>query len=88
MSINPLATPPDDNGNQVPIGQTGDGFSSIPVGVTQSVLENYINDGTTTYVVTNEEYEFAKNETNRSIKLLSPNLLENVVRELREVLSK
>jgi len=86
ININPMATPPDDNGNQVPIGQTGDGFSSVAVGVTQSVLENYINDGTTTYVVTNEQYEFGENETNRSIKLLSPNLLENVVRELREVL--
>ena len=88
ITLNPMATPPDDNGNQVPVGQTGDGFSSIPVGVTQSVLENYINDGTTTNVVTNEEYEFSKNETSRSIKLLSPNLLENVVRELREVLSR
>ena len=86
--LNPLATPPDDNGDQVPIGQTGDGFSTSAVGVTQSVLENYINDGTTTYSITNEEYEFGKNETNRKIRLLSPELLENVVRELREVLSR
>ena len=85
--LNSLATPPDDNGNQVPLGQTGDGFTEYAVGVTQTVLENYINDSTTTYVVTNEEYEFVQNETNRSIKLLSPELLENVVRELREVLS-
>jgi len=88
VNINPLGTPPDDSGNQVPIGQTGDGFSSLPVGVTQCVLENYINDGDTTYIVTNEEYEFIKNETNRKIRLLSPELLENVVRELREVLSQ
>ena len=88
VNINPLGTPPDDIGNQVPIGQTGDGFSSLPVGVTQCVLENYINDGDTTYIVTNEEYEFIKNETNRKIRLLSPELLENVVRELREVLSQ
>ena len=50
ININPLGTPPDDSGNQVPIGQTGDGFSSSPVGVTQCVLENYINDGDTTYI--------------------------------------
>ncbi len=85
-TLNPLGTPPDDKGNQVPLGQTGDGFAA-PVGVTQTVLENYINDSETNYIITNEEYEFGKNETNRSIKLLSPELLENVIRELREVLS-
>tara|TARA_R100001443_G_scaffold87091_1_gene93653 strand:- start:344 stop:1234 length:891 start_codon:yes stop_codon:yes gene_type:complete len=87
ITLNPMATPPDDLGNQVPLGQTGDGFSSIPVGVTQTVLENYINDNDTNYIITNEEYEFGKNELNRKLKLLSPELLENVVRELREVLS-
>ena len=86
VTLNPMATPPDDNGNQVPIGQTGDGFSSIPVGTTQTILENYINDQDTTYLITNEQYEFGNNEKNRKIKLLSPELLENVVREMREVL--
>ena len=84
--LNPMATPPDDNGNQVPLGQTGDGFSSTQVGVTQTVLENYIIEKNNNYVITNEEYEFTDNEKNRSIKLLSPELLENVVREFREIL--
>ena len=84
--LNPIATPPDDSNKQVPLGQTGDGFSSIPVGVTQTILENYIIDKSTNYVVTNEEYEFKDNETNRSIRLLSPELLENVVREFRDIL--
>ena len=86
--LNPMGTPPDDKGNQVPLGQIGDGFSTYPVGVTQTVLENYINDAQTSYIITNEEYEFGENETNRTIKLLSPELLENVVREFREVLNK
>lgn len=85
--INPLATPPDSNGRQVPLGLTGDGFASLPVGVSQTVLENYINEDVATYVVTNEEYEFIENETSRQIKILDPRLLENVVRELREVLN-
>ena len=84
--LNPLGTPPDDDNKQVPLGQTGDGFSSVPVGVTQTVLENYMVDNSTNNVITNEEYEFTENETNRSIRLLSPELLENVVREFREIL--
>jgi hypothetical protein len=84
--LNPMATPPDDKGNQVPVGQTGDGFSEHTVGTTQTILENYINDQDTTYLITNEQYEFGNNEKNRQIKLLSPELLENVVREMREVL--
>lgn len=84
--LNPFATPPDDFGNQVPLGQTGDGFSD-PVGTTQTILENYINEDVTIYNITNEEYEFKKNEESRSIKLLSPQLLENVLREFREVIA-
>jgi hypothetical protein len=85
--LNPMATPPSaDQGDQVPLGQTGEGFAN-PVGVTQTILENYINDGVNTYVKTNEVYEFDQNEKNRKIKLLNPTLLENVTRELREVLS-
>jgi hypothetical protein len=85
--LNPIGTPPsDDQQDQIPLGQTGEGFNT-PVGITQTILENYINDGVSTYVKTNEEFEFEQNEKNRKIKLLSPTLLENLVRELREVLS-
>ena len=38
-----------------------------------------------TAVITNEEYEFTQNNVSRELKLLDPSLLENVVRELREV---
>lgn len=85
ITLNPMATPPDDENKQVPLGQTGDGFSVNPVGVTQTILENYINDNVNTYVVTNEEYEFNQNETNRRIRLLSPELLNSVIREFKEV---
>ena len=84
ITLNPMATPPDDDNQQVPLGQTGDGFS-IPVGVTQTILENYMNDNVNTNVITNEEYEFTQNETNRTIRLLSPDLLDSVVREFREI---
>ncbi len=86
--INPIATPPDSNGNQVPLGQTGDGFSTNNVGTTQTVLENYINDGFDDYVITNESYEFKQNTQYRRIKLLDPRYLENISRELREVLKQ
>lgn len=85
VRLNPMATPPDDNGNQVPIGQTGDGFA-VPVGVTQTILENYMNENASQYVITNEDYEFNRNEQNRSIKLLSPELVTSVLQEFREVL--
>lgn len=84
--LNPMATPPDDNGNQIPIGQTGDGFSN-PVGVTQTILENYMNDGNNMYVITNEDYEFRENEKSRNLKLVNPRLLEDVLRQFREVIN-
>tara|TARA_S200002703_G_scaffold24501_2_gene21298 strand:+ start:457 stop:1347 length:891 start_codon:yes stop_codon:yes gene_type:complete len=84
ITLNPMATPPDSDNQQVPLGQTGDGFST-PVGVTQTILENYMNDNVNTNVITNEEYEFTQNETNRTIRLLSPDLLDSVVREFREI---
>lgn len=83
--LDPLGTPPDDNGNQVLLGETGDGFNN-PVGVTQTILENYMNDGTNLYVITNEDYEFNRNERTRKIKLIRPELLGSVLREFKEVL--
>ena len=44
-----------------------------------------MNDNVNTNVITNEEYEFTQNETNRTIRLLSPDLLDSVVREFREI---
>lgn len=85
--LNPLATPPDGDGTQVPLGQTGSGFLNL-VGTTQTILENYVNDDNTTYVVTNDDYEFRANDEYRTIKLLDPRYLENINRELREVLKK
>lgn len=87
IRLNPMATPPDGDGNQVPLGQTGGGFAD-PVGTTQTILENYINDDNTVYVVTNEEYEFRNNDQFKKIKLLDPRYLENINREIREVLKK
>jgi len=85
IQLNPMATPPDDKGNQIPIGQTGDGFLD-PVGVTQTILENYMNDGNNTYVITNEDYEFKENEKSRKLKLVNPRLLNDILRQFREVI--
>lgn len=87
VRLNPIATPPDGDGVQIPLGQTGSGFAEL-VGTTQTILENYINDDNTIYVVTNEEYEFRTNDQYKKIKLLDPRYLENINRELREVLKK
>jgi hypothetical protein len=92
--LNPLATPPDDRNNQVPLGMTGAGFPD-PVQYSQTLLYNYINDNDDPYaeyinvgqyVVSNRDYEFAQNEKKRRIKLLRPELLENATRELRNIL--
>lgn len=84
--LNPIATPPDSNGDQVPLGQTGEGFAVDLVGTTQTILENYINEDNTEYVVTNETHEFVKNTEHRKIRLLDPRYLENITRELTEIL--
>lgn len=83
--LNPYGTPPDDNNNQVPIGMTGDGFPE-PVQFNQTILHNYMYDDNTNYVVTNRDYEFELNERKRKIKLLRPELIENISRELRNIL--
>jgi len=88
VRLNPMATPPDGDGNQVPLGQTGSGFVAPAVEPSQTILENYINDDNTNYVVTNEQYEFTNNDQYKKIKLLDPRYLENINRELREVLKK
>ena len=86
--LNPMATPPDDNGNQVPVGQTGDGFSLVPVGITQTILENYINENNTTYVVTNEDHEFLSNQTKMHLNLLHPTLVSDAISQLNEALKQ
>lgn len=85
-TLNPLATPPDDQNNQVAIGMTGDGFLE-PVQYSQTLLHNYIYDNETNYVVSNRDYEFEENDKKRRIKLLRPELLENTTRELRRILT-
>jgi len=85
--LNPLATPPDSNEKQVPLGMTGDGYS-VPVGTTQTILENYINDNFNDYVITNEEHEFRVNESRKTLNLLNPILAENVIRDLRKILNR
>lgn len=85
--LNPYGTPPDSQGNQVTLGQTSSNYLQ-PVGTTQTILENYINDKNSNYVVTNEEYESVKNLESKKIKLLNPVLLESVTRDLRKVLNR
>lgn len=87
LFLNPLGTPPDANDNQVPLGMTGTNYS-IPVGTTQTILENYINDNFNDYVITNEEHEFRVNESRRTLNLLNPVLLENITRDLRKILNR
>ena len=85
--LNPMGTPPDVQGNQVPLAQTGPNYTNL-VGVTQTILENYINDNFNDYVITNEENEFRVNTTKQSIKLLSPELIDSVARDLRRVINR
>ena len=69
--LNPLASPPDSNNQQTPIGITSSSFDSGLSAVTygSTILYNYIHNDDATYVQTNKMYEESLNENKRYIRL-------------------
>ena len=69
--LNPLASPPDSNNQQTPIGMTSSSFDSGLTSVTygSTILYNYIFNDDATYVQTNKMYEELVNENKRYIRL-------------------
>ncbi len=83
-TISHLSTPPDSDGTQYPLGQSGSTGAAVPFGDT--ILQNYIVDSTDTYTITNANHEHKKNDSRRSIKLLKPKYVARVAGELGKVI--
>ena len=96
--INPLgASPYGGTGEQVVLGQTGgtaSGFMHSTDAVTfgGTILYNYLtsNDGSVTAYKTirNYDYEHRKNESNRQIKVLKPEYIDQVVSDFRKLMRR
>lgn len=54
-------------------------------GITQTLLYAYTNSSSDAYVVTNRDYENSVNETNRTIKLIMPELLPTVIQNFKSL---
>ena len=91
--LDPLATPPS-GGLQVAVGLTGNAWAGGGAGVTfgNTILHSYTNSldasVTTHTVVTNDEYERAKNESLRSIKILRGDFVTKVVEDFDRVIKQ
>ena len=79
--IDPLSQYAPNGAGQVSIG---------PAGITygKSLLYSYIMSGSSDYVKTNLDYEIDKNESKRTISLLKPEFLNQVVREFKALIKR
>ena len=76
--LNPLAAPPNSNGEQ-------DLIHTRFVKYTDTILHNYIENGDTTYVVTNNEYEQRENDKKRRIRIPLPSVVQDINREFSNI---
>ena len=87
--INPLAS---SSAEETPLGMTGSSgdYTTVAPEFYQTRLGVYLGvsgDSNTTYAVNNYEYETTHNETKRSIKLIHPEQLQNVVSAFEDLIS-
>ena len=87
--LNPLASPPDSNNQQTPIGATSSSFDSGLTAVTygSTILFNYIYNNDTTYVETNKMFEQNLNESKRFIRLPRRELIPDIVQSFQKAIS-
>ena len=87
--LNPLATPPDSNNQQTPIGLTSSSFDSGLSAVTygSTILYNYIHNNDATYVQTNKMYEESLNEAKRFIRLPRREFIPTLVETFQRAIS-
>lgn len=87
--ISGFATPPDSNGIQVPLGQTGPGYGSA-VTMSQTVLQGYLNSVTpTTHVIkTISEVATEENDAKRKINILKQRYVPQVVDEFKRIMKE
>jgi len=89
--LNPLATPPQEGaieGEQLLLGQTYDTWwdGDREIQYEETILQNYIVDGTNVYTVTNVKYEDDLNESKRSIKIISPKYVSKIIEEFERTI--
>ena len=87
--VNPLAS---SSADETPLGVTGSSgdYTLVAPEFYQTRLGVYLGvsgDSNSTYAINNYEYEAAQNETKRSIKLVHPDQLENVVSAFEEIIA-
>jgi len=87
--INPLAS---SSAEETPLGMTGSSgdYTAVAPEFYQTRLGVYLGvsgDSNTTYAVNNYEYEATHNETKRSIKLVHPDQLQNVISAFEELIA-
>ena len=80
--LNPLATPPDADGVQLPIGTER---STTPVSFSESILSNYLN-GSSLYVVTNQDYEEKVNNNKRQIRIPRKQVVDQIFKEYKDII--
>tara|TARA_Y100001937_G_C7133190_1_gene338625 strand:- start:436 stop:1335 length:900 start_codon:yes stop_codon:yes gene_type:complete len=87
--VNPLASSSDD---ETPLGVTGSSgeYTSVAPEFYQTRLGVYLGvsgDSNTTHAINNYEHEETENETKRSIKLIHPDQLQNVVSAFEKLIT-
>ena len=80
--LNPLATPPDADGVQLPVGTER---STTPVSFSESILSNYLN-GSSLYVVTNQDYEEKVNNNKRQIRIPRKQVVDQIFKEYKDII--
>jgi len=89
--LDPYGTPPDNTGRQFSAGVTysdSSDYATVAPGFTATLLENYISDNNSTYVITNRQHEFdlAQNQR-RFIRILDPSIVQQVIVEFERLVT-
>jgi hypothetical protein len=81
--LNPLATPPDADGVQLPVGT--ERSTGGPVSFGESILSNYLQ-GSSLYVVTNQDYEEKVNNNKRQIRIPRKQVVDQIFKEYKDII--
>ena len=81
--LNPLATPPDADGVQLPVGTDRSTGGAVTFG--ESILSNYLQ-GSSLYVVTNQDYEEKVNNNKRQIRIPRKQVVDQIFKEYKDII--
>ena len=81
--LNPLATPPDADGVQLPVGTERSTGGAVFFG--ESILSNYLQ-GSSLYVVTNQDYEEKVNNNKRQIRIPRKQVVDQIFKEYKDII--